>query len=73
MDIATVVIPFIPVPAQIIRIGASAVFGRAFPTTRKGSIIFASILFHHNTIAINIPTNVPINNPNSVSKTDMPI
>ena len=42
----------IPVPAQIIRIGASAVFGNAFKTIKNGSKTLANVSFHHNTTAI---------------------
>ena len=57
----------------MIIIGASAVFGKAFKTTKNGSRTFDKNLFHHNTIAIIIPNNVPINSPKIVSSSEIPI
>ena len=73
IETATAVIPFMPVPIQIIMIGARAVLGKAFNTTKNGSIILAIILFHQRIIAISKPARVPITNPNIVSSNDMPI
>ena len=67
IETATTTIPFIPVPAQIINMGASAVLGKAFKTTKKGSNIFARVLLHHKIIAINMPKLVPITSPKIVS------
>ena len=72
-DIATTTIPLMPVPAQIIRIGARAVLGKAFKTTKKGSIIFVNVFENHNIIPNNIPINVPIKSPNIVSNKDIVI
>ena len=55
IETATAVIPFMPVPIQIIMIGARAVLGKAFNTTKNGSIILAIILFHQRIIAISKP------------------
>ena len=73
IDIATTTIPLIPVPAQIIIIGARAVLGNAFNTTKKGSRILASDLLSHKIIAIINPSIVPINKPRTVSKIEIPI
>jgi hypothetical protein len=73
IDIATTVIPLIPVPAQIINIGANAVLGNALKITNIGSRILANRLFHHKHIAIIIPNKVPIIKPRIVSTTDMRI
>ena len=72
-ETATTTIPFIPVPAQIIRIGAKAVFGKAFNTTKNGSHILVNVLENHNIIANNIPKKVPIIKPNKVSYNEIPI
>ena len=71
METATTVIPLIPVPAQIIKIGANAVFGSAFNTTKNGSKILAINSFHHNIIAIISPSAVPITKPKIVSSVEI--
>ena len=65
-------IPFIPVPTQTIKMGARAVFGKAFSTTRNGSKILASFSDHHKQIAINNPEQVPIIKPTIVSYNEIP-
>ena len=70
IEIATKTIPLIFVPIQMIKIGAKAVFGKAFNTTKKGSIIFATILNSNKIIAITIPNIVPIIKPKITSYDD---
>ena len=67
IETETTTIPFIPVPAHIIKMGASAVLGRAFRITKKGSMTFEKVLFHQRRIAKIIPSDVPIKSPNIVS------
>ena len=69
---AMAIIPFALIPTQTIKIGASAVLGRAFRTTRTGSRTLASLSDHHKQIAINSPPSVPITNPTSVSYSEIP-
>ena len=51
-EILIVTIPLIFVPAQIIKIGAKAVLGKAFKTTRYGSSIFSKVGNKYNNVAI---------------------
>ena len=51
IEIATKTIPLIFVPIQMIKIGAKAVLGKAFNTTKNGSNIFAKILNSNKIIA----------------------
>ena len=69
IEIATAVttIPFTPAPTHTIIIGARAVLGRAFNTTKNGSKIFANVSDHHKIMAINIPSTVPMIKPTTVS------
>ena len=73
IETATAVIPLIPVPAQMIKIGAKAVFGNAFRITKKGSLILDNKGNHQIIIAIIIPHTVPIINPRIVSNKEIPI
>ena len=66
---ATKTIPLIPVPAHIINIGARAVFGKAFNTTKNGSNILATNSFHQSKIPMINPKSVPNTNPSKVSNT----
>ena len=54
-------------------IGAKAVLGKAFNTTRKGSNILANDFDNQRMMAIINPKSVPINNPKEVSSKDIPI
>ena len=67
MAMAVTIIPSTPAPTQTIIMGARAVFGRAFNTTKKGSKILARVSDHHNIIAIIIPKVLQINKPIRVS------
>ena len=69
-EIATTTIPLIPVPAQTINIGANAVLGNAFKTTKNGSNILTAFSDKYNNIAINMPENVPINKAINVSSNE---
>ena len=69
---AITTIPFTLAPTQTIRIGARAVLGRAFKTTRNGSRTFANLSDHQRQMAINSPPSVPIINPTSVSYNEIP-
>lgn len=71
MEIATTTIPVTPVPAQMIIIGASAVFGRAFKITRNGSNNFVSVRLDHKITAIKTPVTLPIITPKTVSSNDI--
>ena len=64
---AVTIIPSTPAPTHTIIMGARAVLGRAFNTTKKGSSIFARVFDHQRIIATSIPKVLPINNPISVS------
>ena len=64
---AVTTIPSTPAPTQTIIIGARAVLGRAFNTTKKGSRTFATVSDHHRIMAIIIPATLPIIKPIRVS------
>ena len=72
-EIDTTTIPLILVPAQIINIGAKAVFGKAFNTIKQGSSIFDNNGNKYKSVAIINPINVPSINPNIVSITEIRI
>ena len=73
MDTATAIIPLIPAPNHTITIGANAVLGSAFNTTKNGSSTFDSIGYHQSKIAMPMPHKVPIQKPANVSHIVMPI
>lgn len=70
-EIDTTIIPFIPVPAHIIKIGAIAVLGKALSITKNGSNIFTKSGENHSKIAQIIPKAVPIIRPKVVSISDI--
>ena len=70
--IAVTMIPEYPAPTHKIIIGARAVLGKLFSTTRYGSKTFEMKLDHQRSIAIKIPKTVPAIKPTTVSITDIP-
>ena len=71
IKIAVTTIPFIFAPTQTITIGAKAVFGSAFYTTKNGSNTLESRGDAQSNIATITPPTVPIINPSTVSYTDV--
>ena len=64
---AVTTIPSMPAPTHTIIIGASAVLGSAFNTTKNGSSILAKVSDYQSIMATIIPKVVPIINPRRVS------
>ena len=57
-------------PAQIIKIGARAVLGKALRTTKNGLITSTILSKYQSKLAINIPMKLPIIIPNNVSNNE---
>jgi len=60
-------------PNQTIIIGARAVLGKEFNTTKYGSAISEIKRFHHNRIAVKVPRIVPRTKPATVSQRVVPM
>ena len=73
MRSAITMIASIPAPTQTMRIGPSAIFGRALSTTIYGSKILARVLLHHMSTAMSVPRSVPIIKPATVSNVVTPM
>ena len=62
-----------PAPIQTMKMGPSAVLGRAFSTTRYGSKMRAAVSDHHMRMAAAVPSRVPAVKPSTVSRHDTPM
>ena len=70
---ATTIMEVWLLPIQTIIIGASAVLGREFSTTRYGSATSETKRFHQRSTAVNVPKIVPSTKPATVSQSVVPI